>query len=140
MRLLIDQGNTRLKWALWNDTGLKFAGAAPHGSLDELAWSELPAVDSIWVASVASAEINERIDQAGRRHLGKPARFVRSRAQACGVRNAYAQPERLGVDRFLALIAAHAQAQEAAVIASCGTALTLDALTAGGEHLGGLIA
>ena len=56
------------------------------------------------------------------------------------MRNAYAQPEKLGVDRFLSLIAVHAHRKGAAVIASCGTALALDALCEDGRHLGGLIA
>jgi type III pantothenate kinase len=56
------------------------------------------------------------------------------------VRNAYPQPERLGVDRFLALVAAHAEVPGAVVVASCGTAFTLDALDGDGRHLGGLLA
>jgi len=56
------------------------------------------------------------------------------------VRNAYAEPARLGVDRFLGLVAAHAEVTGPCVLAGCGTALTLDALDADGTHLGGLIA
>jgi len=140
MKLLIDLGNTRAKWALWDGAGLQATGAALHGDVAASAWQVLPQVDSIWVASVASPALNERIDAMARQRFGISARFVCSRAQACGVRNAYAQPERLGVDRFLALIAARARAREPTVIASCGTALTLDALAADGMHLGGLIA
>lgn len=140
MKLLIDLGNTRMKWALWNGAELRLTGAALHGDWGELVWQDLPPVESIWIASVASAALNERIDRAGRQRFGISPHFVRSRARACGVRNAYAQPERLGVDRFLALVAAHADAPHATVIASCGTALTLDAITADGEHVGGLIA
>ena len=140
MKLLIDLGNTRLKWALWNGIDLQFSAAAAHAEFADSTWADLPTVDAIWVASVASTERNDRLVQAGRQRLGLEPRFVRSRAQACGVRNAYAQPERLGVDRFLALIAAHVNARAATVIASCGTALTLDAVAADGTHLGGLIA
>ena len=140
MKLLIDLGNTRAKWALWNGTDLQAAGAAAHGEVAESAWRDLPPVDSIWVASVAAAALNERVDAMARQRFGLSAKFVHSRAQACGVRNAYAQPERLGVDRFMALIAAHSRAREPTVIVSCGTALTLDVLAADGTHLGGLIA
>jgi type III pantothenate kinase len=140
MKLLVDLGNTRAKWALWNGTDLQAKGAAPHGGIADSIWNELPRVDSIWVASVASPALNDRVAAMARQSLGMSAQFVRSRAQACGVRNAYAQPERLGVDRFLALIAAHARVREPIVIVSCGTALTLDALAADGAHLGGLIA
>ena len=140
MKLLIDLGNTRAKWALLEGAGLHAAGAAPHGEFADSIWNELPRVDSIWAASVASPALNERVAALARQRFGLSTQFVRSRAQACGVRNAYAQPERLGVDRFLALIAAHARMREPVVIASCGTALTLDALAADGTHLGGLIA
>ena len=85
-------------------------------------------------------ELDDALLHALRDRYGADPQFVQSSAQACGVRNAYAQPQRLGVDRFLGMIAAHAQAHEPTVVASCGTALTLDALAADGRHLGGLIA
>jgi type III pantothenate kinase len=143
MKLLIDVGNTRLKWALWSAAALEQAGAIAHAAQAPdfaAAWSGLPNVDSIWVASVASSALNDALAGACASRFHIPAQFVHSRAQACGVRNAYVQPERLGVDRFLALIAAHAQLRAPVVIVSCGTALTLDALAADGLHLGGLIA
>jgi len=140
MKLLVDIGNTRLKWALWDGKDLRFGAAEAHADFSAAAWQESPAVDSVWVASVASAALNERVDAAVRRRFGRAARFVQTRAHACGVHNAYPQPERLGVDRFLALVAAHAQAREPTIVVSCGTALTLDALAADGTHLGGLIA
>jgi type III pantothenate kinase len=59
---------------------------------------------------------------------------------ACGVRNAYSAPARLGVDRFLGLVAAHRDSAGPAVIAGCGTALAVDAVGTDGRHLGGLIA
>jgi type III pantothenate kinase len=66
--------------------------------------------------------------------------WLRTPASACGVQNAYAEPGRLGVDRFLAMVAAHTAGAGPCVLAGIGTALTLDALTADGLHLGGLIA
>ena len=144
MKLLIDVGNTRLKWALWNGTRLGRIAVLTHkaaGSLDFAAlWKNVETVQSIWVASVAAPALNTTLSSALRARFGRKPRFVRSAAQACGVRNAYPQPERLGIDRFLSLIAVHAQAPVATVIAGCGTALTLDALAADGTHLGGLIA
>jgi type III pantothenate kinase len=142
MKLLIDLGNTRLKWARWDGAELSRVVAAAHAH-DVLdfggLWQGVDSVDAVWIASVAAPARNEELARACLDRFGVPARYVRSSAQACGVRNAYAQPERLGVDRFLALIGAHAQACEPTVIVSCGTALTLDALTADGTHLGGLI-
>lgn len=66
--------------------------------------------------------------------------FLRSPRAACGVRNRYAKPERLGIDRFLSMVAVHAHAAGAGIVIGCGTALTLDAVAADGVHAAGLIA
>jgi len=142
MKALFDLGNTRVKWALFDGMELRPGGALPHGgNVDFVSLlKDIPDVAEIWAASVAAPGLDAALSEAAQSRWGAPARFVRSTAQACGVRNAYAQPQRLGVDRWLALIATHAHGAVPAVIASCGTALTLDALAADGTHLGGLIA
>jgi type III pantothenate kinase len=144
MKLLVDLGNTRLKWALWDGTALRAGGAVAHTvgvTVDFAAlWKDINAIDAVLVASVAGAAIEQALAGYVRERFGAEAAFLVSRACACGVRNAYPEPERLGIDRFLTLIAVHLDAHEATVIASCGTALTLDAVGAGGVHLGGLIA
>ena len=141
MKLLIDAGNSRLKWAWWDGAVLEGVSAVANAGMDVSAlWKNGQKADSVWVASVASAAANAVLAAVVRDRFGVDPVFAATRAQACGVRIAYAQPENLGVDRFLGLIAAHAQTQSAAVIAGCGTALTLDALAGDGVHLGGLIA
>ncbi len=143
MKLLLDLGNTRLKWAAW-DGGLGPVTAHAHdaGGPEGFAalWKDIPTPEAIWVASVADPALDAALAQALRARFDRAPHFVVTPAAACGVRCAYAQPERFGVDRFLALVAAHAEVRGAAVVASCGTALTLDALAADGRHLGGLIA
>ena len=62
-----------------------------------------------------------------------------ARSGQCGVRNGYEQPERLGSDRWAALIAAWRHVRGACLVVNCGTATTIDALSAQGEFLGGLI-
>jgi len=144
MKLLIDIGNTRLKWALWDGKSLQAQNALAHGAGDNVDFASLfkdiPKPETAFVASVAAPALDEVLAQVLRSLFGIQPVFVRSSAKACGVCNAYAQPERLGVDRFLGLIAVHAQGHAPAVVASCGTALTLDALAVDGTHLGGLIA
>ncbi|MHB8448695.1 MAG: type III pantothenate kinase [Rudaea sp.] len=141
MKLLIDAGNTRLKWAWWDNVLLRDVSAVPKAGADVSAlWKDEQRTDAVWIASVVSASENAALAAALRDRFGVEPVFAATRAQACGVRIAYAAPELLGVDRFLGLIAAHAQTPAATVIASCGTALTLDALAADGTHLGGLIA
>ncbi len=141
MKLLVDAGNTRLKWALCDGAALHGVIAVANADRDSsVLWQGLHGIDAVWIASVAGAAANAALERAARKRFGVAPVFVASRAQCCGVRNAYAQPEQLGVDRFLGLIAARARARTVAVIAGCGTALTLDALAADGTHLGGVIA
>jgi len=145
MKLLIDLGNTRLKCALWDGSTLRFVGALPHVGDDiqldfDTLWTDIGAVSAILIASVASTVVGDQVARKAAERFGVKAEFVLSPPSACGVRNAYAEPDRLGVDRFLGLVALHAVESGPCVLASCGTALTLDALAADGSHLGGLIA
>lgn len=154
MKLLIDLGNSRLKWAQWDGAHLRRGATLTHaranenesadGARDEVdfstLWKDVPAVNAIWVASVASNALEQALTQSLNEHFAVPVRHARSPAAACGVRNAYSVPARLGIDRFLGLVAAHRDSAGPAVVASCGTALALDAVGADGRHLGGLIA
>lgn len=140
MILLVDIGNTRLKSALLDGERWQSNEAVSQPAIDDSLWKNIQSVDSAWIASVAATGITERVAAHVRERFGISAHIVRSSAHAAGLRNAYAQPEKLGTDRFLSMIAVHAQHKGAAVIASCGTALTLDALRGDGQHLGGLIA
>jgi type III pantothenate kinase len=145
MRLLLDLGNTRLKWALQAQP----EGWLARGAVDwredtmaglQLAWSGLPRPDTVIAASVVDA-VREALVAVvdGSLFAGAPG-WWRTPASACGVRNAYVEPQRLGVDRFLAMVAAYADGRAPCVLAGVGTALTLDALASDGRHLGGLIA
>lgn len=144
MKLLIDLGNSRLKWAIWNGSVLSPAGSIADAectaqSLADL-WRSIPIPDSVWVGSVAAPALDDLVATSLRdaRRIG--ATFVHSVANACGVRNAYPQPRNLGVDRFLGMIAVRGRGGGPCVVVGCGTGLTLDALAADGRHLGGLIA
>ncbi len=144
MKLLLDIGNTRLKWAIWDGVRLEPGDAVSNGdcSVDRLTglWRSVPKPESAWVASVADPALDGQVTASLRAVFGLEPTFVHSVTAACGVRNAYRKPRNLGVDRFLGLIATHAGSRQPAVVAGCGTALTLDALAADGKHLGGLIA
>ncbi|OOG66362.1 type III pantothenate kinase [Rhodanobacter sp. B04] len=145
MRLLLDLGNTRLKWALQAQPGSWLAHGAVGWQEDvavvlQLAWSSLPRPDQIAAGSVVDSVREAVVTTSAVRQFGREPNWLRTPVSACGVRNAYAEPQRLGVDRFLAMVAAHADGAAPCVLAGVGTALTLDALTAAGQHLGGLIA
>jgi type III pantothenate kinase len=144
MQLLIDIGNSRLKWATVVSGAIAARGAVAHANTligDALAheWAALPPVRQIFVASVAPLAFDTEIEIAARSRFGIDAEFVRSPGQALGIRSAYAEPQRLGIDRFLGLAAIHATAPRAQVLVGVGTAMTLDAIDADGTHLGGWI-
>ena len=136
---LFDLGNTRLKW-MRADVGVAHA-LAHADAVDPLdaAFADIRNGDHCWIASVASPARTAAIASALDRRGAKLTRAT-TRGACAGVRIAYADPSRLGVDRFLALIAAHARAPGAALIVSVGTAMTIDLLDADGMHRGGLIA
>lgn len=139
---LFDLGNSRLKCAPLLDGRAGPATAIAHDGRDFApGWEALlPAGCSrAWVASVASAPL---LGQLEAWLSGQGARVERARTQPArdGVRIAYAEPARLGVDRFLALLAAHARYQAAALVVGVGTALTIDLLARDGRHHGGRIA
>jgi type III pantothenate kinase len=145
MRLLLDLGNTRLKWALQvQPLGWLARGAVDwqHGMLTALesAWIGLPSPSTVIAASVVDTAREAQVATVTERLFARAPGWLRTPASACGVRNAYAEPQRLGVDRFLAMVAAYADGYAPCVVASAGTALTLDALAVDGRHLGGLIA
>ncbi len=143
-RLVIDFGNTRLKWRLGDAETLVARGALRHRD-DPRCWAhfELPAnaaPEQVWVGSVASSAENDNLRRWCRDH-GYPApRFVQVAKTCLGLTVAYDETEKLGVDRWLALLGARASVDGAVCGADAGTAITLDAADASGRHLGGLIA
>lgn len=148
--LLVDIGNSRLKWALavaeqgaFERRGVMTLEAlhatGERAALDRLLRRVAP-VQAIHVCSVAGENAARRL-RAATRELGLPRpRFVRSAARGFGVRNGYREPWRLGVDRWVALIGAHHDYPDAAAcIVNVGTALTIDLMDAQGRHQGGCI-
>ncbi|GAB2497812.1 type III pantothenate kinase [Arenimonas alkanexedens] len=145
MNWLLDLGNSRLKVAAWDPvTGLGPVQAWTHGAADFAPsmqrWlTGVQAGDRCWLASVANSELTAAVAEALASH-GNPATRARTQPACAGVRIAYAEPSRLGVDRFLALLAAHARGAGPWLLVSAGSALTVDLLDGSGQHRGGVIA
>lgn len=140
MRVAIDLGNTRLKWRV--DGGATHA--ADHAAADfDARWAAvvaaLPRDARVHLASVADDALAARV-AAPFADAGVPVRRVRVIAEHAGLRVCYARPQDFGVDRWLALLAARARHDGAVLVASCGTALTVDVCDADGRHRGGWIA
>lgn len=146
MNLLIDLGNTRLKIAASAPGGgLRLLGQALHRDRPmDAALAEALGGDAS-VAHEASLIANVAGDAAGLtlvealRARGTGAAFLRPAAAAGGVQCAYAEPARLGADRWAALLGARALADGPCLVVDAGSALTIDAMAAGGVHLGGWI-
>jgi len=138
--IAIDAGNTRIKWGIHDGAAWLEQGALPTGEVSQLAevsagW---PDNSRVVACNVAGEAVGATISAALTSRFGAPC-WLRSSAQCCGVRNAYEQPERLGADRWAALIGARAQTISACLVVCVGTATTVDWLAADGEFRGGLI-
>jgi type III pantothenate kinase len=147
MLLLIDAGNTRIKWALAAPGAALGAwranGAVVHEDAGQLAaaWSALPAPAHIVLANVAGDAVRGRLLALldGVWPGVAPTLFA-AQAELAGVRNGYRVPGKLGCDRFAAAIGAHALFPgRALVVAGCGTATTVDSVSADGVFEGGMI-
>jgi type III pantothenate kinase len=144
MNLLIDMGNTRLKWAVMLDGRLIPGRALDNSQLNRHELVEIWKVQALpkrLVIACVSANLLLELVLAVADELWPNLEIisVKSQAHAYGVVNAYQQPEKLGVDRWLGLVAVRRHYQIPACIVDCGTAITVDLLDANGNHQGGLI-
>jgi type III pantothenate kinase len=140
MVLAVDAGNTRIKWGVHDGRGWMAAGATPtteSGALAQ-AWRTAASVRSAIASNVAGPKVRADLESACAQ-LGIALRVVQSEAKQLGVTNGYRDPAQLGSDRWAALVAAHSVQQGHQLVVNVGTALTVDALTADGQFLGGLI-
>jgi type III pantothenate kinase len=143
---LFDLGNSRLKgaWLRGRELASSFALAWDAPDFDAVLQVQLarwPAPARALVASVASDSRADRLRGALQTWPAAEVQWLRSPRQGCGITSYYRVPERLGIDRFLAMAAARGVSDRAAVIVvGCGTALTLDAVDASGRQREGLIA
>ena len=174
MKLLIDAGNTRIKWALTDGMArcaqVSGAGMPPPRLLPQSAGSAsnvseadgqdwlrsgalsveqagelqdmlagLQGIRQIWVSNVAGEEVAQHIRAIGTGRQTDRFNFIVAQKAQCGVRNGYSVPSQLGCDRWAALIAAWHLVRGACLVVNSGTATTVDALSANGEFIGGLI-
>lgn len=143
MILLLDIGNTRLKWGWLQDGGLVQGGALAHRERGVEWLAGLPALAPaparIVAANVAGPELARAIDEWALQGCGRRVEFLQSVSAAGGLANAYEHPETLGVDRWLGMIGAWQRARAPLVCIAAGTAMTVDAVDATGRHLGGWI-
>jgi len=143
--LLVDVGNTRIKWGTLRDGRIADLGDRAHGGrADVAATAVLKAMrgfefSRIAVSNVAGAGFELKLGNALSARFGIKPLFAHVGRRKLGVRCGYRDPTRLGVDRWLAVLAAHKTSAAGVLVIDAGTTLTIDAVTADGVHLGGVI-
>src|SRR5688572_15031831 len=113
MPLLIDIGNTRIKWARFEQGKLQPQSAAPHADWSASAFVETVLhsggrCDRVLVSNVSGPRMADIVRSAVAQAWQVEPEFVTASVTAAGIHNAYPQPQQLGVDRWLAIIGAHA--------------------------------
>lgn len=142
MILELDLGNSLSKWRLLDAAGavtargvgdlqLWLAGTLP------VAWGD--DCTRVRIASVLAPAVERDLEARLRSWRPVSVGWASSTASCAGVHNGYAEPGRLGVDRWLAMIAAYREQAGAVLVADIGSALTLDLVDRAGSHRGGYI-
>lgn len=154
MLLELDAGNSRIKWRV-SELSSRQGAATVVGAVQArgavvatdaqscihelLRQMSGMTVQRILVSSVRTKNFSAMMARMLNDRFSVAAEFAGVQASFGAVRNAYQQSERLGVDRWLAVIAAYARAQGACCVLDCGTTITLDVVAANGQHVGGYI-
>jgi len=157
MNLLIDVGNTRIKWLLTPSSRLlcqgniiEIAEIAIQGAweyslrifADELSrqWKDLPTPKNIFVANVAGEALRQQLQSWFKNKWQLQASFIKTESNLFNVKNGYDNPQQLGVDRWLASVAAYHVMKNTVAVIDCGSCITVDVVDQSGQHLGGMIA
>ncbi|MEJ0006605.1 MAG: type III pantothenate kinase [Steroidobacteraceae bacterium] len=142
--LLVDVGNTRIKWSILRGERLGRQKALEHAGITardlERQMFATRGITRVIAASVASTRLNRLLAGACRHRTGLTCEFVAVARNAAGLTTRYNEPWRLGVDRFMAVIAGyHIAHARGACVVDVGTAMTVDLVDPLGVHLGGAI-
>lgn len=146
--LLVDQGNSRVKWigAVWHAMAgnwsldvTTFGEGAPDDLGAALDSGALMPPQEVLLCSVAGDDRVAAVEDAIAAHSQAPVVRMRAEPETRGIRNGYRKPAQLGADRWMAVVGAARCYGLPVVVMDLGTATTLDAVDDKGRHLGGLI-
>lgn len=144
MILEIDMGNTRLKWRVRCRQTTVVQGAIGVEDPLDLLFDKIDpchnAIDALFVASVVGEPLEKRLGDWAYKRFNLLPVFARTSAICGMVCNGYREPQMLGVDRWLAIVAAYQLVSTSCLVASLGTAITVDLIASDGAHKGGFIA
>ncbi|KXO06316.1 MULTISPECIES: type III pantothenate kinase [Marinobacter] len=141
MILLLDCGNTRVKWRLMADGVVVHDGG---GALEEtVTFAELTPyarkIDRVAVSTVASEQSRLRLDESLATVTSAPVRYHWAEVSRDGLRNSYQEVAKMGADRWHAMLAAWVGARRSFAVVDAGSAVTIDYVDGQGQHLGGYI-
>ncbi|NQX88547.1 MAG: type III pantothenate kinase [Halioglobus sp.] len=137
----LDVGNSRVKWRLVRRAEVLDRGtySSAQRSLSQSLLNCAESVDQIWVSSVVTPEEEEERAALLRERWGIDPWFARAEARTGDLSNSYIDPSRMGADRWLAMLAARRRVAGRVCVVDAGSALTIDLVSALGEHEGGYI-
>ncbi len=143
MILEMDFGNSRIKWRLRSSAEVLLRGVVDR---EKGLVGLVPAVE-LYIKQITAVSVVSVLDESAKvwinfwakKNLNIVPRYAYSQAEVAGVINGYDDPAKLGVDRWLAVVAAYNLCHTSCVVISCGTALTVDLVNQQGRHLGGYI-
>jgi len=144
MNLFVDIGNSRIKWASSVNSILEDYGVFKYreenlADLFNCHWQGLPDPEQVYVSNVGGQEVADIMSVFIKQQWGISPVFASVEREYGGLVNAYQETEQLGIDRWLAMIAAWNRYHAALIVVSCGTAITIDGVSDSGNHMGGLI-
>ena len=144
MILLIDIGNTRVKWVTYAGQTLEsyqwlsLRNSDWSGQLASI-FTDMERPVKVVAANVAGPQAAEIIAGVIPRTWQVTPEFVHTGVEFAGLKNGYRDPAQLGIDRWAAMVAAWIECGSAFCLVSCGTAITVDLVNDTGMHLGGYI-
>ncbi|MBT3307947.1 MAG: type III pantothenate kinase [Gammaproteobacteria bacterium] len=140
-RLLIDSGNSRVKWGWGGESGVESTAVVDAEQLEQLPeyWRRQSAPNQVWMVNSAGQQREQQLQQWVQQCWALQPQIIQSAEQWGALTNGYANPQQLGVDRWLGMVAAWQRTKGAFCLIDCGTAVTLDFVDTDGEHQGGLI-
>lgn len=143
MIILMDIGNSRIKWGWLDEQGLHSGQSLPvAGDFEAIltgAWSKRSKPRRVVVSNVAGDALAQKLNRWLQAHFGISVEWVTSLSHGYGVTSGYLQPECLGCDRWVALVALRHGWNGPACVLDVGTAATFDLIDGNGLHQGGAI-
>jgi len=149
MILEIDIGNTLAKWRLRDKQQIIARGKTRSDDLSQSDLLTLRGIESVHLASVKASSVMDDVLLLLKDAFGKKVMCAETQSVQAGVTNSYANPSSMGIDRWLAMLAAYNHSginypptrtpKRGCLVVSCGTAVTIDLVRADGFHEGGYI-